>query len=118
MEKKMQVRVTYRERLNSWGEYIVRKVTIRAKGYEAWIYEDPERLNVLDCVKDYVSEMNFPPCEVEVVHGKYSDGSPIIEGHFHYMGKLVLNCNYLPNEEPDEDGIPVDLSGTLLGRGL
>lgn len=116
--KTMQVRVKYHECVNQYGEYIVKTLRVRSKGYPEVIFRDPDGLNVSDCAGDYVNEMDFPKAEIEVIRDAHIDRRGGWEIHcpatiiqrFVYMGKIYLDCNPGFVEPEDDDCIAVDLS--------
>ncbi len=113
----IQIRLAYRECLNKWGQYLVKTLRIHSKGYISMTFKDPDGLCVADCIDEYIRTMEYPKAHIEIIHdarverrGGYEIHYPDeIIGSFDCMGKISLF------DEPDEDGIPVDLSGTLLG---
>ena len=86
MEKETYIaNVSYRERLNTYGEYIVTSVTVQVKGYPKETFKDSEGLIVREIVSDYAAKYDLVGHIQIMNRGFY-------EGGFEYMGKLYVPC--------------------------
>lgn len=77
--------VSYREKLNKYGEYMITKCTVRSEGhpYPPETFEDPYGLHPADCASDYAHKYGLVG-HIKVIHNH------ALEYAFDYLGTLHI----------------------------